>query len=167
MPSQDLTAEIVRAAIERAFAEVPYPGDDRIVRQSECMDLERDDVERAFKGKDWRDVLDYPVEFLRYHNSALSDFTPEGYQFYLPAYLIATAENYAHVDVVSDAVVFSLKADGRSPESLAFYQERMMRLTSAQRKAIKSFLEYLKAQHPGDDPLGDIDKALEGVSPQH
>ena len=124
------------------------------------MDLERDDVERAFKGKHWRDVLAYPVEFLRYHSSALSDFTPEAYHFYLPAYLIATAENYAQVDVVSDAVVFGLKSDGRSPDSLAFHQERMNRLTTSQRKAIKLFLEFLKAQHPGDDPLGDIDKAL-------
>lgn len=160
MPSQDLTAEIVRGAIEQAFADVPYPGDDHIVTRGEFMDLERDDVERAFKGKHWREVLAYPVEFLRYHNSALSFFTPEGYHFYLPAYLIATAENYAQVDVVSDAVVFSLKSDGRTPESLAFYQERMKMLTSAQRKAIKSFLEFLRGQHPGDDPLGDIDKAL-------
>ena len=160
MLGQNLTAETVRGAIERAFADVPYPGDDNIVTRSKCMDLERDDVERAFKGKHWRDVLAYPVEFFRYHNSALSFFTPEAYQFYVPAYLIATAENYAQVDVVSDAVVFSLKADGRSPESLAFYKVRMMRLTSAQREAIRLFLELLKAEHPGDDPFGDIDKVL-------
>lgn len=155
-----ITVEMVREAIEQAFADVPYPGDGNIVTRGELMDLERVDVERAFKGKHWRDVLASPVEFLRYHNSALSDFTPEGYHFYLPAYVIATAENYAHVDVVSDNVVFSLKSHGRSPESLAFYQERMARLTSAQRNAIKLFLEFLREQHPGDDPLGDIDKAL-------
>lgn len=160
MPNQDLTVEMVREAIEQAFTDVQHPGDDNIVTRSECMDLERDDIERAFTGKHWRDVLAYPVEFLRYHSSALSFFTPAAYQFYLPAYLIATAEKYAQVDIVSDAIVSSLKTDGRSPESNALCQENVKKLTITQRSAIKLFLEYLKAQHPGEDPFGDIDKAL-------
>lgn len=156
MVASSPAAESLRREIEGAFADAKYPGDDKLVYDDSGGHLECNEVATAFKGKQWKEV---PLDVLRYHSAGLFFFTPEAYRFYLPAYLIAAALNYQDVDTLPGSLIFSLipPADARD---LASYRRRIEGLTPTQRKAIKSFMEFLKAQHPGDDPLGDIDKAL-------
>lgn len=81
--------EALKNQIRSAFAEVQYPGDERL-RGSDEGD-EPFQTEREFRGKrDWRDL---DAEFLDSSpnglGSALSFFSHEAFRFYLPAYLIA------------------------------------------------------------------------------
>ena len=79
----------VTQRIERAFADVGYPGDWCLVNSLEGEEPAM--LEQEFKGRDdWR-VLD--AAFLDQapdgFGSALSFFSDEAFHFYLPAYLIA------------------------------------------------------------------------------
>jgi hypothetical protein len=79
----------VKTQIRDAFAATKYPGDDRL-RGSDEGD-EPFEVERDFRGKhDWKSLspqfIDGAPDGLA---SALSFFSHEAFQFYLPAYLVA------------------------------------------------------------------------------
>lgn len=83
------TPQTVKMQIRQAFAAAHYPGDDRL-RGSDEGD-EPFEVERDFRGKhDWNSLspqfIDGSPDGLA---SALSFFSHEAFQFYLPAYLIA------------------------------------------------------------------------------
>jgi hypothetical protein len=156
MVASSPAAESLRREIEGAFANAKNLGDDKLVYDNSGGHLECNEVAAAFRGKHWKEI---PLDVLRYHSSGLFFFTPEAYRFYLPAYLIAAALYHDEADTIPGSVVFSLipPSDARDVQT---YHRRMEGFTSSQRNAIKSFLEFLKAQHPGDDLLGDLDKAL-------
>lgn len=156
MPGTPLNAEELRHEIEAAFAETKYPGDDRLVYDNSGDHLECNEVAAAFRAKEWRELS---VDMLRRHSQSLFFMTPEAYRFYLPAYLIAALLDYDKADTISDSVVFSLipPSDDRDAES---YRQRMQGFTSAQRQVIRSFLEFMKQHHGGDDALGNLDRAL-------
>ncbi len=83
------TADAVKAQIRRAFAAVPYPGDDNLRDSNEGEEPFL--LEDAFRGKtDWRDL---DAQFLDAapdgFGSALTFFSAPAFRFYLPAYLIA------------------------------------------------------------------------------
>lgn len=149
-------SEELRHLIEVAFAGVGYPGDDRLVYDTSGCCLECKDVAAAFRGKHWKEI---PLDVLRYHSSAIFFLTPEAYRFYLPAYLIAGSVNYDEADVIPDSVVFSITppSDERDFDD---YRRKMEGFTPLQRKALRSFLEFLKKHHAEDFPLGELDKAL-------
>jgi hypothetical protein len=155
----------LRQQIESAFADVEYPGDDRLVSDTSGYDLECNDVAALFKGKHWKDVS---LETLLSHSGALPLLTPEAYRFYLPAYLLAGSLRYEDADVVPYDVVSSLprapdpELDTLFDSSHQFERRRkkMEALTPLQRQAVKSFLEFLKKYHADDDPIGSIDAAI-------
>jgi hypothetical protein len=152
-------AEELRQQIETAFAEVEYPGDDRLVYDTSGDHLECNEVAAAFRGKHWKEI---PLDTLRYHSSGIFFLTPEAYRFYLPAYLIAGSLHYDQADLIPDSVVSSITPPS-DERNFDVYQRRMEGLTPPQRKALRSFLQFLKLHHAEDDPLGDLDKALASV----
>lgn len=155
--------ESLRQQIERSFESTEYPGHDKLVYDNTGYHLECSEIATAFKDKHWKDI---PLDLLRYHSAALSFFTPEAYSFFLPAYLLATLDDYFEADVIPGSVIFSL-IPPTDPQDVAIYGElsrrRLQALRPEQREAIRSFLEFLKREHPEDDPLGNIDKALASV----
>jgi hypothetical protein len=84
----------LKAQIQNAFAEVQYPGDWRLRGSNEGDEPFL--LEQEFKGKsDWRALeaafIDQaPSGF----GSALSFFSDEAFRFYLPAYLIASIDDW-------------------------------------------------------------------------
>lgn len=75
-----------------AFADVEYPGDQRLRGSDEGDEPFR--VERDFQGKrDWRSLdakfIDHSPDGL---GSALSFFSHEAFRFYLPAYMLADVD---------------------------------------------------------------------------
>jgi len=157
MPNLHHDAEQLQHEIEAAFANVQYPGDERLVYDASGYHLECNEVLAAFKGKHWKDVS---LETLLYHSDGVYSFTPEAYRFYLPAYLLAGSLDYDRADMIPFTVVMSLipPPDARD---LTNYRLRMEGFTPGQRRVIKSFLEFLKRHYSMDDPLGDIDRALQ------
>jgi hypothetical protein len=83
-------AALVRQ-VRAAFADVVYPGDDRLTNS---MGDEPDALREDFRGRDDWTTLD--VAFLNQApdgwGSALSFFSGEALRFYLPAYLVADLE---------------------------------------------------------------------------
>lgn len=146
----------MKEQIEAAFAGVQRPDDTNVVYDDTGGHLECNEVAAAFRGKHWKQV---PLEVLRDHYSGLFFFTPEAYRFYLPAYLCAVLLHYEDGDMIPGSIVFSLIPPSHAGD-VQNYRQRMDGFTSPQRNAIKSFLEFLQAQHPYEDPLGDLDRAL-------
>ena len=147
--------------IEQAFKDIPYPGDDNIAVNKRDEDLEG---LAEFKGKHWKDLT---FEFLvPYHKSSTHFFTPEAYQFYLPAYLMVAAEYYFESDVLSDYIIkdLMLPCEGKYEKWQRncdeFYQ-RFEPLNAEQKRAIKSFLEFIRDMYSKDIPCDDHLLALE------
>lgn len=90
------------AAIEDSFGNMPYPGAENIVGGGGLCDLERDEIKTALKGLHWRAVTFDILDHLR---SALPLLSPEGYRFYLPAYMTAVILDSRRADVACDSVI--------------------------------------------------------------
>ena len=93
--------------IDEAFGSLPYPGDERIVRDSSGTHLEAQQVKRALAGRHWRDVSFDTLDEL---GSALFFLTPQGYRFYLPAFLVYVLTDFERADVVPDEIIQTLTA---------------------------------------------------------
>lgn len=123
--------------IERAWVNVPYPGDDRIFTPDSNDD---EGIRDYFSGTSWHG---HAPEELRGHCSAISTFfTPEAYHYWLPAYLIAAVEDPEELSQGVDAILDSLK-----PEGIFEFPEQKMRLellTQDQLLAVIEAVEYLE-----------------------
>lgn len=74
----------VAAQVRAAFEHVEYPGDAYLVGSTEGCEPEEE--LGPFRGTDWR-TLD--AEFLDRRAASLSFFSPAGFRYFLPAYLLA------------------------------------------------------------------------------
>ncbi|HEX8437865.1 DUF6714 family protein [Archangium sp.] len=152
--------QALRQEIAAAFADVPYPGDDALVDGDNPYDLESVALVEAFKGKHWKQLT--PRE-LRYNELAF--LSREALQFYLPAYLIGSLYDYGETtygDILPSTVLSLLPPDGNTAEDQMLRQRELKRFavfTPPQKRAIRSFLEYVRDELPeqGDEPR----KALE------
>ncbi len=90
MPDAQQKAGLV-VQVRHAFADVVYPGDDRL---TDSFGDEPDALARDFRGRDDWTTLD--ADFLNQApegwGSALSFFSGHALRFYLPAYLVADLE---------------------------------------------------------------------------
>jgi len=152
--------QALKQEIATAFADVPYPGDDGIVDGNNPYDLEAAALTAAFKGKHWKQLT--PQE-LRYHGLAF--LSPKALHFYLPAYLIGSLYDYGettYTDILPSTVLSLTLADGGTAQDQMLRQRDLNRFavfTPTQKRAIRSFLEYVRDELPGE---GDESrKALE------
>lgn len=150
----------VRESIKAAFANVPYPGDDRIADHQNC--LECDDVRAHFRGATW---FGHSVEELQQYRSALPLFTPEAFQYFLPAFMLVSLEAWHEADDIPFSVMcMCLPPDPNEDEDMQEYgKKRIEILTHQQREAIAA---YLKEWANSDAPLTeayaeDIPRAIE------
>jgi hypothetical protein len=130
-------------AIQEAFAEVPYPGDDGIGYNLSDWDGQK--VNRDFKGYHWREV---PRNVLVYHHYNLCFFSPRGRQFYLSTYLLAGLDEF--VDI-ADTTIYYLS----SLDDLRYVEQQHGFYTPAQKHAVCLFLEYVRDEMPHVS-LGDL-----------
>jgi hypothetical protein len=167
-PDEPDVADLV-AQIRAAFDEVPYPGDDSL-----CVVVEQDNDETAivaleFQGLDWREI--HPA-LIAYNYAALNVFTPDGFRYFLPAYLIA---DLVDVGIPSGAdPVFNLtqglaedddtevtppKPDEPTTDWFAQSAGGMAAFSRPEREAIVHYLEY-RAQLDAD-AAAEIEPALD------
>ena len=70
---------------------MPYPGTEYITNDLEGNDLERKQIREVFsRYENWQDV---PRELLLQERDALPLFEPQGFRFYLPAYMLFALED--------------------------------------------------------------------------
>ncbi|HLK61757.1 MAG TPA: DUF6714 family protein [Chthonomonadaceae bacterium] len=85
--------EEVLAAIDAAFPEFPIPDPQTIVEFSETGDgSSTEAIRNEFGGKSWRSlILESPSQW----ESKLNALSPEGYRYYLPAFLIEALQEFS------------------------------------------------------------------------
>ena len=110
MSEQGRDAADVRRQVELAFAERAYPEDDRIADSDPRYDdYEGHAVARFHRGKHWEEITlghlreDYEGDA----TACLAFMTPEGWAYYLPAYLLV-ALDWEDSGAIGDAVIGSL-----------------------------------------------------------
>ncbi len=91
--------------INDEFGTMPYPGDEHIVLDNTGLHIECEEIKRALRGTHWRNVS---FEILDKLTSALSFLSPEGYRFYLPAFMIISIVDFPRADIIPGEVVRSL-----------------------------------------------------------
>jgi hypothetical protein len=124
-------------SIESAFADVPYPGDDRIADHRDCPEC--DDMREHFRGTTWRG---HTVAELQQYQSVLPLFTPEALQYFLPAFMLMSLKAWREADDIPFSILYMcLPSD--SSEDAGLHQHRMERFeifTIRQREAIAAYL---------------------------
>src|SRR5437763_17061569 len=75
----------LRQHIEAVFGRMSYPGDDHIVADNSGRNVEYERIKRQLVSRHWRDV---PSQTLIRLRDQLSYLSPEGYRFYLPAFML-------------------------------------------------------------------------------
>jgi hypothetical protein len=80
----------LRDKIEAAFASAQYPGDGNITRcPYRCSECTR--VALFFKGRTWAENT---AADLKPQHTALALFTPEAFQYFLPAFMLVSMDRY-------------------------------------------------------------------------
>lgn len=142
MEPNRITRDAVKRRLLEGFSATPYPGDEHLVTVQGGTDPERRELERAFKGKDWRDVS---VEMVRDHKEALPLFTPAAFRYYLPAYMAGCVESPREVDVALDSVLFMLTPPTQqSGWQWERFRARAEQFDEREREAIRSVLELME-----------------------
>ncbi len=147
----------LKQEIAMAFADVPYPGDDGIIDGDNPYDLEMAELTRAFGSKHWKQLS--PRE-LRHHDLAF--LSREALQFYLPAYLIGSLYDYGdtpYADILHSTVFALALAEGDTSRARMLRQHEMevfSVFSPEQKRAIRSFLEYVRDEMPDEFYQGDV-----------
>jgi hypothetical protein len=161
-----------RRCIERAFADRSYPGDERIGEtDSRYEDYEGHAVTAFHRRKKWheltlRHLLD---EYAGDPSACLAFMVPEGWRYYLPAYLLMALER-DEADVITDAVIGALThpraraaAFARVAQDLDLdpevvldehterFEQRMSGLTAAELAAVRTVLVHLAQRADADN----------------
>ncbi|MFY0529300.1 DUF6714 family protein [Archangium gephyra] len=151
----------LRQQIESAFAEVLYPGDDRIAYSN--IDQDGASLAATFRGKHWKELTPHEL-----HHHEMTFLSREGLQFYLPAYLLASMEGYdgtLYEDIRPFTVYGLTLPDEDTPRNRHLRESRLRDFelfTPAQKRVIRSFLEYARNAWTNDLPGGESPgKALE------
>jgi hypothetical protein len=132
----------LKQTIEEAFASVVYPGDNNITHcPYNCTECQR--VAAYFKGKLW---TGHSTEELRTQHVALTLFTPEAFQYFLPAFMLVSLDSYEKGDVIPDAIRFHFEY---SQEAQGHFAVRMSKFSPAQRKAIIDYLIHMERKGAG------------------
>jgi hypothetical protein len=121
-------------AIRNAFADVEYPGDDQLIifgeRESTAM-------AEAFRGRHWSEVT-FPL-LLRYRLD-LALFTPQGFRFYLPAFLIAMLTECDGRDLAFFLYCALIPPDSGDEVVMERFKARLAVFTAAQQAMIDQFI---------------------------
>ena len=132
----------IKELIKTAFADVPYPGDDRITNHPGCLECE--DIQEFFRGKSWKD-LKFP-ELYGWH-AALNMFTPSALHYFLPGFMTACLDHWNEADLIP-AWILSLWLPAGADEEEKIVKCRLEKqsiFTARQRLTIVEFLrEYEK-----------------------
>ena len=128
----------VRESIESAFADVSYPGDDRIADHQDCPEC--DDVREHFRGASWRG---HTVAELQQYQSVLPLFTPPALQYFLPAYMLVSLGAWSEADMIPFSILqMCLPSPPDEEVGLRRHrEERFAVFTRQQRAAIAAFLQ--------------------------
>jgi hypothetical protein len=144
-----LDSEVVRttiAEIERAFAGLRPPGDERLLHP-QCMD--DGDIVDFYHAPDWRHLNDDAIVS---NYAAPSFFSAEAFQYYMPAFMIWSLNHDDTIEYAAESTLRAFDPTAGDAELQAFQVSKYALFTDPQRKAVIRFLQAFSA-HPD---LGEI-----------
>lgn len=161
----DERARELEQHIQEAFGSLRYPGKHKVVYDTAPSNLDCADILHAFGGRHWSDI---PSQVLTKNTMAYHYLTPEGYRFYLPAYLRAALKRENEMAGLRGDLITSLaprrlkKGDPRiDPQSEKLFRERISLLTEPQKEVVREFLQWIRdafddayIKEPALDPGG-------------
>jgi hypothetical protein len=165
--------KLVRDRILSEFADVPYPGDDKIANRNPGFlayeDYEGRAVEAFFRGKRWQDVTLQSLEegYDGDKSACLSFMTVNAFRYYLPAYMLICIDDYEGADVSYTATLQTLTPQIGDVEIDARTLTRISGFTQQQKQTIALFLKEMSALHGADDPWDDTLVALDSYWKQY
>lgn len=133
---QDEIREAICKEIEDAFSDSTYPGDDRIVDPINNYG-EGFETAKRLKGKGWKELWPISIYDGRFN---LYYLAPEGFHFYLPAYMIASLCGQDGYEF-TEFVIRNL-APGETEADKEAFMGKARLFSSKQRAAIKTFVNY-------------------------
>ena len=134
--------------ITEAFADLPYPGDDRLLTELEVS--ESPEIRREFTGKDWREISPGigDDEWMHWSPDSLNWLSPEAFRYYLPAYLISCIEDAVNADVIPYTLISVLNPACEDTHPVAAkiakarFEQTVAPLSIRQKRAISEFWRY-------------------------
>ena len=144
MESDQIRMRLVER-IERAFADVVYPGDDHLVKNPK--ELESMVLQKSFRGEHWTTIS---LPTLMDQRAGLPLLTPEAFVFFVPAYLHASVVYPDDVDVIPESIVSRLTPRAEPGDGEKWFRAVMAALTPAQKQTIRLFMEYWFEQIPAE-----------------
>lgn len=148
----------LRDKIETAFASAQYPGDANITRcPYRCSECTR--VALFFKGRTWTGNT---AADLKPQHTALALFTPEAFQYFLPAFMLVSMDSYEKGDLIPDAIRFHFEF---TAEMQGHFAVRMSKFTREQREAIIEYLIHMERKGAGssEHAIGMLSEETEFV----
>ena len=151
-PKSEADYLVLIERVKQVFADVPYPGDDNIISTPEHV-AECDEcggLHKALVGWRWAELIE--DESVSGHVShAMSFFSPAGWQYYLPAYLIQNIREHQF-----SSLYFQPSTE---PEIRDYHAERINRLTVNQCKVIIAYLLVVLEEDSDSEYMYERNKA--------
>lgn len=138
--------------IHEAFGDVNHPGDEFLPSAQTCDDNEI----HAFYGlQHWLDACEMD---LAYHNAALNFFSPAGFRFFLPAFLVWVIRNFrSGGGFTVDSTIYALDLGVLCDRGKL---SKLRALSPRQHHAVLAFLEHMAA---AGDQWCDAEAAREAI----
>lgn len=151
-----MNKELLKLKITAAFKNIEYPGNSDIVYDNNNAECEQ--IRNDFIGKKWEEL---DIKLLQYNNEALTFFSPSGFQYFLPAYLMTSIERYNEAGNITFNTLCNLIPPSKNDsEGIAFFNEKISNLNKEQNAAILAYLYWIKEEHPHAHFEDDIDIAI-------
>jgi hypothetical protein len=147
------TIETVIEAIREAFADVQSGG--ITVHEAEVIDSygsdeERKEARQLDTESSWDQVPDQDIEEC---TKALCYLDPEGWRYYIPAYMTWTLRHFRTSNsIVSDFTIYTFDPSGSHTGLREYKLARYQMLNDAQSRAVCRFLQYMAT----NDDLADV-----------
>ena len=183
-PPDPTRAQLVRE-IREAFSDTPYPGDGNLCGSSQGD--EGAECALEFRGVDWKTI--HP-RLLAYNSASLSFLSPDGFRYFLPAYLVAWLSGtrcrptfhlhpcraarpirtgpdaFDYANSKANAVGETTQEDAvarlsdQEQEQALLYDHWVSQMASFSRPERETIIHYLKYEAP-DDGVGEINAVIE------
>lgn len=139
--------ENLKRKIIEAFTDVSYPNG--VIAPHECDKCRK--LRKTFYRKNWKTI---DSKILEENYSKLPLFSSEAFQYFLPAYLIYSLENFNDNDVCEFTIYNLSESEKELKENLDFYrkyfQERFGNFTMEQVNSIYEFLSLVESEENED-----------------
>lgn len=147
----DRHTQVIRQ-IEAAFADVAYPGDDRMLHP-DCFDDM--DISAFYGSTSWRDI---PSTTIAREYAAFSGASAAAFQFLIPAYMTWVLENIDEGDISVEHTLWSLDPDFSNGRFRDFQLSKFALLSREQCAAIIAFLTALvDHRYVGEDATAALE----------